>query len=438
MLHLANRMRGSLTLPGDKSISHRALLFAAIGTGRSVITGLGTGDDILRTAQCLRQLGVRIDLDVGVARVESPGFAMWHTPAAPLDCGNSGTTMRLLLGLVAAHPVLTVQLDGDSSLRNRPMARVVQPLIAMDAQIQSQGGRPPLVVTGRTLHGAAHVLPVASAQVKSALLLAGLFAEGETAVVEPLQSRDHTERMLAGLGVALENVGTRHAITGRGPRAVLPALGDFVVPGDPSSAAFAIVAAALHRDADVTVRQFSHNPTRAGFLRVLERMGARLETHGWADVAGEPVADVRARSSRLQAADIVPAEVPSLIDELPILSLAAAAAQGTSHFQGLAELRVKESDRLAAIVRLLDLLGVETQSGADWLTITGKGSAADFAATAQSYAPGLDHRMAMTAAIANLVSPSELKVAGFAEAVGSSWPNFETDMAQLVYPDAAG
>ncbi len=434
MLNHAQHLRGSLTLPGDKSISHRALLFAALGTGRSVLTGLGTGADVLGTAHCLRQLGVAIAIADDVAHVHSPGFSGWLTPAHPLDCGNSGTTMRLLIGLLAAHPRLTAQLDGDASLRKRPMARVVEPLTAMGAQIAADLGRPPLRVVGQTLHGATHVLPVASAQVKSALLLAGLFAVGETIVQEPLPSRDHTERMLAGLGVQLRSAGTRHAIAGRGPDAQLPALGDFAVPGDPSSAAFAVVAAVLHPNAAITVRGFSHNPTRVGFLRVLARMGAHVATAHPATVAGEPVGDVLAQSAVLQATDIAPDEVPSLIDELPILALAAAAAHGTSQFRGLAELRVKESDRLAAIVELLTMLGVATQSGADWLTIVGKGSAGNFAATPASFHPGLDHRMAMTAAIANLCSPSRVAIGGFAEAIGSSWPGFNAAMARLSSP----
>ena len=431
MLSPSPRLRGSLLLPGDKSISHRALLFAGLATGRSALRGLGTGADIACTARCLQALGVAVVQQGDVTHVDSPGFAAWRSPTAPLDCGNSGTTMRLLLGLLAAHPNLHATLDGDDSLRRRPMARVATPLLAMGAQITSHAGRPPLSVTGQTLHGVEHVLAVASAQVKSALLLAGLFATGETRVQEPMASRDHTERMLAGLGVALQRVGDRHAITGQGPLAQLPPLGDFAVPGDPSSAAFPIVAALLHPDADVQVRQFSHNPTRIGFLAVLQRMGAQVEVLASATLAGEPVGDVRVRSAQLRATDIAVAEVPSLIDELPILALAAAAADGTSHFAGLAELRVKESDRLAAIVHLLDRLGVATQSGADWLTIVGQGGVRGWSAIEQEFAPGLDHRMAMTAAVANLVSPSRLTIPGFAEAVTSSWPSFVADLTGL-------
>ncbi len=427
----AQRLRGSLTLPGDKSISHRALLLAALAQGRSVLHGLGTGDDVQRTAACLRQLGVQITQQADATHVASPGFAGWKTPEATLDCGNSGTTMRLLLGILAAHPDLTATLDGDASLRKRPMARVTGPLAAMGAVILSCEGRPPLTIVGQTLHGAIHDLPVASAQVKSALLLAGLFANGETVVHEPLQSRDHTERMLTALGVPLQREDNRHTIVGQGPRAVLPPLGDFHVPGDPSSAAFAIVAALLHADADVTVRHFSQNPTRIGFLNVLGRMGGHLQTREPSTLAGEPVADVRATSSQLIATDIAEGEVPSLIDELPILALAAAAAAGTSHFCGLAELRVKESDRLAAVVRLLTCLGVPTQSGADWLTVVGMGESSRLRANAGAFVPGLDHRMAMTAAIANLVSPSALEIQGFAAAAGSSWPSFAADFLDL-------
>ena len=406
MLNEINGLCGILTIPGDKSIAHRALLFAALGTGHSRIVGLGTGADIASTARCLRQLGVSIVSDGDVWQVDSPGFGGWQTPADTLDCGNSGTTMRLLTGLLAAHPGLHATLDGDTSLRQRPMARVVEPLTVMGAQIASSQGRPPLVVTGQALHGALHVLPVASAQVKSALLL-------------------------AALGVALRTHGTRHAIAGRGPQAVLPPLGEVHVPGDPSSAAFAIVLAVLHPDADVTVQRVAQNPTRTGFLRVLERMGARVTIAARAQACGEPLGNLRARSSHLCATDIAAQEVPSLIDELPILALAAAAALGTSHFSGLAELRVKESDRLAAILRLLHLLGVPAESGADWLTIHGVGAAAEFDASRAAFRPGLDHRMAMTAEVANLVSPSALEIPGFAEAVASSWPEFTAALAGL-------
>jgi 3-phosphoshikimate 1-carboxyvinyltransferase len=424
-------LHGQLHVPGDKSISHRALLFAALGTGTSQLSGLGTGADVRSTAACLRQLGVAIAITGDSAHVDSPGFAQWRSPVQTLDCGNSGTTMRLLTGLLSAHPNLQATLDGDASLRQRPMARVVEPLLTMGARIATQHGKPPLHVTGQRLRGAHHVLPVASAQVKSALLLAGLFAVGETLVTEPAPSRDHTENLLRSLGVALQSVENTHTVSGLGQQAVLPALGAIAVPGDPSSAAFALVAALLHSEGDVTVHGVAQNPTRTGFLRVLERMGARLDVRARSPSAGEPVGDVRARTSALQATAIVPGEVPSLIDELPILALAAAASQGTSHFAGLAELRVKESDRLAAIVRLLEFLGVACASGPDWLTIHGVGDARHFAASQAVYAPGLDHRMAMTAAVANLVSPSALSIPGFAEAISSSWPDFAEAMAAL-------
>ena len=438
MLDKITQLRGSLPVPGDKSISHRALLFAAIGTGHSALHGLGTGEDIQRTAACLQQLGVHVHQQGTVTRVDSAGFAAWQSPKNVLDCGNSGTTMRLLTGLLAAHPDLQATLDGDASLRQRPMARVVEPLLLMGAQIATQQGKPPLQIAGQTLHTATHVLAVASAQVKSALLLAGLFAQKTpgrrqvTLVQEPGLSRDHTEHMLGGLGVAVRNRRGFLAVPARGPLCVLPPLGAFIVPGDPSSAAFAITAALLHPDADVTVEGVALNPRRTGFLRVLKRMGARLTVRRRAFAAArEPAGDVRARSSALHATDIAPGEVPSLIDELPILALAAAASQGTSHFAGLAELRVKESDRLAAIVRLLELLGVACDSGSDWLTIHGGGDAQHFTASTATYAPGLDHRMAMTAAVANLVGPSALAIRGFSEAIISSWPDFAEAMSGL-------
>lgn len=411
-------------VPGDKSLSHRALLLAGLATGHTQLLGLGTGQDVQATARCLQQLGVEIKLLPTVAEVHSPGFAHWQQPEAVLDCGNSGTTMRLLLGILAAHPHIHAILDGDASLRLRPMARVVTPLQAMGAQIQAKNGKPPLEIHGQRLRGAEHRLEVASAQVKSALLLAGLLADGQTVVQEPLPSRDHTERLLRALGVELQTEGLTHSLTGQGPLLQVPTLGQWQIPGDPSAAAFALVAGILHPSGQMQVPQVLTNPGRLGFVQVLERMGAPIARTDTQVLHGEPQATLRSHHCHLQPTDIAAAEVPSLIDELPILALAASVATGISHFAGIGELKVKESDRLEMIVKLLTLLGIHTEHGPDWLTIHGAGSVQNWQKLEHPWQPGLDHRMAMTAAIAGLCGPHALVVENFQQAAQSSWPDF--------------
>ncbi|MFZ4578279.1 MAG: 3-phosphoshikimate 1-carboxyvinyltransferase [Myxococcota bacterium] len=421
------RLEGTATVPGDKSLSHRALLLSALADGPTDVTGLGTGGDIRSTAAALRALGVDIQFlphasGGPVTRITGRSPRLWRAPTEPLDCGNSGTTLRLLTGVLAGAGLgqggLRAVLTGDESLRSRPMGRVARPLREMGARIDlGPRDRAPVTVIATELTGRHHDLPVASAQVKTALLLAGLQADGETVVREPHLSRDHTERMLRAMGAPIESRGTIHRIR----RAELSPLGRYAVAGDPSSAAFLIVAALLHPRGDVKVNGVCLNPGRVGFLRVLERMGARVEVDQHSEVGGEPVGSLWARTSALHATDLDPDEVPGTIDELPILALAAAGAEGVSCFRGLAELRVKESDRLARTAHLLQSLGVQVEEGAEELTIHGLGSAALLQATA--FDAGLDHRMAMTAAVAGWVGAERVDVTGWS-AVATSFPGF--------------
>lgn len=420
-------LTGALHVPGDKSISHRALLFSALADGPTLVRGLSDGHDVAATRAALQALGIAIERRDDGLRVHGRPLQQWRAGPVALDCGNSGTTMRLLLGVLAAAPGVTATLAGDPSLSRRPMLRVIEPLRRMGAEIQGNPqGAPPLAVQGRQLAGADHALKIASAQVKSALLLAGIHATGTTQVAEPALSRDHSERMLAAMGARLQ----RDGLSVRVWPGTLQPLGDFVVPGDPSSAAFGGVAALLHPRAELRLPGVCLNPTRAGWVEVLQRMGGDVRVVSERQQGGERVAELVARSSSLHAADIAPDQVPSLIDELPILAVAAAAAEGTSRWQGIEELRVKESDRWAAIVRLLTALGVTSRSGDDWLEIDGLGSPAAWQALQEAWQPGLDHRMAMSAAVVGLCGPQPTSVAGF-DTVASSWPGFGMQFAAL-------
>lgn len=428
--HLTSRppqLAGSVAVPGDKSLSHRALLFSALAHGPSRLVGLSGGEDVQATARALRQLGVVIREAGDAIEVEGHGPAAWQSPAKPIDCGNSGTTMRLLCGVLAGLEGVQVQLVGDASLSRRPMLRVVAPLRQMGAQIATgPDGRCPLSITGSSLHGCDHDLPVASAQVKSALLLAGLHASGTTRVREPALSRDHTERLLPALGAPLQRSDGWLCVQ----QGQLTAPGHWRAPGDPSSAAFLVVAGLLHPAAQVTVERVCVNPTRVGWLAVLQRMGADVHIAQPRSEAGEPLAELIARTSRLTATNIAPHEVPSLVDELPILALCALAAQGTSRWHGIGELRVKESDRLAAIARLVRGLGGTCEEGPDWLSIEGLGAVKAWQPLPGPLHADGDHRMAMTAAIAGLCGPHPTQVADFAT-TRSSWPGFADTLRAL-------
>ena len=425
----AARLRGRPALPGDKSISHRALLLALLAEGESRIAAAGDGEDVRSTAGIVRALGATVERlaerDGRVDyRVVSPGGGALAEPEAILDCGNSGTTTRLVAGLLAGRPLFAV-LDGDASLRRRPMGRVVEPLRAMGASFSGRRSATllPLAVTGRSpLDPIDYGTPVPSAQVKSAILLAGLAADGATRVVEAVATRDHTERMLRARGVTVREAALddgRHEIRLVGP-AVVRAI-DETVPADPSGAAFWLVAGAIHPDAELTLEGVSTNPTRRAIIDILRRMGADIEerkrpTPGGAD--GEPVADLVVRSSRLRATELGSAEVAAAIDEIPALCLAAAAAEGTTRIRGAGELRHKESDRIAGIADGLTALGARVRVTGDDIEIEG-GRRLTGAVTETLD----DHRLAMTFAVAGLIAEGETTVLR-PESAAISYPGF--------------
>jgi len=402
-------LNGRVRVPGDKSISHRALLFGAIAEGTTTIEGLLPAEDPISTAACLRAMGAVISPieDGQVITVEGVGLDGLQEPGSVLDCGNSGTTMRLMLGLLAGRNGRHFVLSGDASLRRRPMQRVGQPLALMGAEVRGRdgGNLAPLAVQGRKLHGAVVGTPVASAQVKSALLLAALTAEGKTSVIEPAPSRDHSERMLRAFGADLEVGGEmgRHITVRPGA----PLRGQHVVvPGDISSAAFWLVAGALIPGADLTIENVGLNPTRTGVLEVLDQMGARVEVLNRRDVAGEPVGDLRVVHGPLKPFHFGEEVMPRLVDEVPILSVAACFCDGESRITGAEELRVKETDRLAVMARQLKAMGADIEEHPDGLTIRGgrqlRGTALD---------SETDHRVAMSLAIAAMMAEGDSTLA---------------------------
>ncbi len=404
----------SLSVPGDKSVSHRALMLAAIAEGTSTISGLLVGDDCLATVNALRQMGVTIDRpEDTTAVVHGKGPGTLDAPDNALDLGNSGTAMRLFAGLLAGQRV-PATLSGDESLSRRPMKRVITPLSMMGASISSESGTPPLTI-GNTdeLRGLNYTLPVASAQVKSALLLAGLHARGETYLVEPGVSRDHTERMLRTMGASLMAEDLRIRLPGE--QSLTAA--DISVPADLSSAAFLLLAALLAEDAEITVRGVGVNPTRTGVIEILREMGGNIRVENPRMMGEEPVADLIATSSALRAVT-VPAESVSLaIDEFPVIFVAAAAAEGISRFHGLEELRVKESDRVTAMVQGLRALGVTANETADGAEVLG-GPLGGGHVDSQG-----DHRIAMAFAVAAAGAAEPVRITNVA-AVDTSFPGF--------------
>ncbi|WP_428627456.1 3-phosphoshikimate 1-carboxyvinyltransferase [Sphingopyxis sp.] len=419
-------LQGRIAIPGDKSISHRALMLSALAVGESRVTGLLEGHDVLATAAAMRAMGASIERrDDGEWRIHGVGVGGLLQPREALDMGNSGTSTRLLMGLVATHPI-TATFVGDASLSGRPMGRVIDPLSAMGADISaSPGGRLPLMVRGLApAIPFAYRLPVASAQVKSAVLLAGLNTPGITEVIEPVPTRDHSERMLRGFGADLtvetDADGTRH-IRVRGEAELKPQT--IIVPGDPSSAAFFIVAALLVPGSDVTITNVGLNPTRAGLVDVLKAMGGDIKLIDPREVGGEPVADLRVRHSVLKGIDVDPAVAPSMIDEFPVLFVAAALAQGRTTTTGLDELRVKESDRLAVMMTGLRAIGARVDETDDGLIIDGTGG--DPLPGGATIAGHLDHRICMSFAVAGLVSRAPVTIDDIAP-VATSFPNFET------------
>jgi 3-phosphoshikimate 1-carboxyvinyltransferase len=433
----ARRLRGELRLPGDKSVSHRALMLALLAEGESRIDAAGDGADIRSTAGIVAALGASVertreDPRTVDYRVVSPGADGLRQPGAVLDCGNSGTSLRLFSGILAGLP-LTATLDGDASLRGRPVARIIEPLRSMGATLHGRNGDtlPPVTIEGHSpLHAIAYRTPVPSAQVKSAILLAALRATGRTTVSEAVATRDHTERMLRARGVPVDRtVEADGSVTIGLDGGVRVRTIDERVPGDVSAAAFWLVAGTIHPDAAIRLHDVGVNPTRRSVIDLLRAMGARIDERvtgpGEVAEAGEPLATLTVRSSELRAIDLSPAEVAGAIDEIPILCLAASQARGISRIRGAGELRHKESDRLAGIVTGLRALGADIRLEGDDIVIHGP-SALTGAATDSLG----DHRLAMTFAVAALVATGSTSVAGAASA-SVSYPGFFDELERI-------
>jgi 3-phosphoshikimate 1-carboxyvinyltransferase len=425
----AGPLVGRIRVPGDKSISHRALMFASLAVGQTRIDGLLEGEDVLRTAAAMRALGAAITRDGGTWRVAGRGIGGLVEPDDVLDMGNSGTAARLLTGLLATHPIFTV-MTGDASLRRRPMRRVTDPLAATGARFTArEGGRLPLAIegTGEAL-SIEHRLLVASAQVKSALLLAGLNARGDSVVDEPVPTRDHTENMLRHFGARLtveplEGGGNRLTLAGQ-PELVAR---DVEIPGDPSSAAFPLVAALLVPGSSVTVARAGLAPLRTGLLQSLREMGADLTLADRREQGGEPIGDITATASALRAVDVPADRAPSMIDEYPILAVACACAHGTSRLRGLGELRVKESDRLTATAALLTANGVRVTIEGDDLLIEGSGGPPPGGGHALTL---MDHRLAMSAIVLGLAARAPVSIDD-TRFIDTSFPGFVALMNSL-------
>jgi 3-phosphoshikimate 1-carboxyvinyltransferase len=412
----AASVQGGVALPGDKSISHRAVLIGAIADGESRIGGFGRSGDTESTIAAVRALGVEVDEADDELRVRGAGLRGLRAPAEPLDCGNAGTLARLLAGILAGQHGQQFELTGDESLRSRPMGRIAEPLVAMGAGVETDGGRLPLGIDARPLRPIRYELPVTSAQVKSCVLLAGLYADdGPTAVVEPVPTRDHTERLLRAAGA---RVSSSPGLVEVWPADRLEPLA-LQVPGDFSAAAPFLVAATLLPGSRLRLSGVGVNPTRTGLLHVLERMGARISLYNRGTSGGEPVADVEVEHAELTATEVEPAEVPALIDELPLFALAASMARGESRVRGARELREKETDRIETMTNALRPLGVRIRAVQDGFRVRGvptrpKGGAMESQG---------DHRIAILGAVAGLVSREGVRVGG-AEAVSISFPGF--------------
>jgi 3-phosphoshikimate 1-carboxyvinyltransferase len=412
----AASVQGGIAVPGDKSISHRAVLLGAVADGQTVIEAFGRSADTESTIEAVRALGVAVGEDGDTVSVTGSGLRGLRDPDGPIDCGNAGTLVRLLSGILAGQDGTQFELAGDESLSRRPMGRIAEPLALMGAVVETSGGGLPLRIEGRALTPIRYELPVASAQVKSCVLLAGLLADGgPTTVVEPVPTRDHTERMLRAAGAVVR--------TSPGSVEVRPAERleplRFTVPGDFSSAAPFLVAATLLPGSRLRIAGVGVNPTRTGLMNVLERMGARISLYNRTASGGEPVADIEVEHADLVATEVGPNEVPGLIDELPLFALAASMARGESLVRGAAELRQKESDRIETVTTALRALGVRIKSSDDGFRVVGvpsrpKGGAMD---------SGGDHRIAMLGAVAGLVSREGARIEG-AEAVSVSFPGF--------------
>ncbi|MEW9856258.1 3-phosphoshikimate 1-carboxyvinyltransferase [Novosphingobium sp. M1R2S20] len=431
-------LRGRIRVPGDKSISHRAIMLSALAVGESRISGLLEGEDVLATAAAMRAMGAQVErTGEGAWAVHGVGVGSLLQPEQALEMGNSGTSTRLLMGLIASHPIQAT-FTGDASLSKRPMGRVIEPLSQMGAEVNaSTGGKLPLILRGAApAVPISYRLPVASAQVKSAVLLAGLNTPGVTTVIEPVPTRDHSERMLRGFGaevsVDIEPDGTR-VISVTGHAELRPQV--IEVPGDPSSAAFFLVAGLVVPGSDLVVENVGLNPTRAGLVEVLRAMGGSIDEVARREVGGEPVADLRVRHSALSGIEVDPALAPSMIDEFPALFVAAALAQGTTITTGLDELRVKESDRLSVMATALQAAGARLEELEDGLVIHGS-AGEPLRGTQGAIATHLDHRIAMSMAVAGLASRTGVEVDD-TRPIATSFPAFETMLAQLATEEPA-
>lgn len=423
--HNIKGLKGEVTVPGDKSISHRAVMFGALSEGKTEITNFLQGADCLSTIGCFRRLGIDIENQENTVTIWGKGLDGLSAPSGTLDAGNSGTTTRLISGILAAQP-FTTTLTGDSSIQKRPMKRIMEPLSMMGARIESLNGNgcAPLQINGSPLHGIHYHSEVASAQVKSAILLAGLYAEGETAVTEPVLSRNHSELMLRTFGANIRSEGTTAVISPR-PRLTGQKIR---VPGDISSAAYFIAAGLLVPGSDILIRNVGINPTRAGILKAAKAMGGHVSLLN-ENREGEPTADLHVVYRPLHGTVIEGDMIPTLIDELPIIAVMAAAASGTTIIRNAAELKVKESNRIDVMVRNLSAMGCSITGTEDGMIIEGKGSS-ELPLTGAVIDSFADHRIAMSFAVASLIAEGETTIRG-SECVSISYPDFYSDLLSL-------
>lgn len=416
----AERLRGEIRVPGDKSISHRGVMLGSIAEGNTLLTGFLNGADCISTMECFREMGVEIKQEGEEVQVRGAGLRGLRKPGRVLDAGNSGTTMRILSGILSGQPFEAV-LDGDASLRKRPMKRIIDPLTEMGADICSEGGFAPLRIQGGELHGIAYESPAASAQVKSSILLAGLYAEGETRVKEPFLSRNHTELMLRAFGADCMSEGNTACLRpGRSLHGI-----SIRVPGDISSAAYFLGAGLLVPDSEVVIKEVGINPTRSGILDVLKRMKAEISVENTHETAGEMAADLIVRSSSLVGTKIGGEEIPRLIDELPLIAVLAAVAEGQTVIRDAAELKVKESDRITLTVGMLKDMGAVAYATEDGMVIEGSGSLCGARIRTDK-----DHRIAMSAAVAGLIAEGETEICD-PECVRISYPGFFDTLERL-------
>lgn len=420
---MKKRLRGTLSVPGDKSISHRGVMFGSIAKGTTELTGFLDGADCRSTIACFRAMGIKIEQVKDHVMIHGNGLHGLQAPTSMLDVGNSGTTTRLISGILSAQN-FTSELNGDASIQKRPMKRIMDPLSQMGASIISLKGNDcaPLRITGQPLHGIHYNSPVASAQVKSCILLAGLYADGETSVTEPAISRNHTELMLGGFGATIRSEGNTAIIQ---PAKELYGQ-QIAIPGDISSAAYFIAAGLIAEDADILITNVNTNPTRAGIIEVAKAMGGKITLENERIVSGEPVADLHVVSSTLHGCEISGDIIPTLIDEIPVIAVMASAAVGTTTIRDAAELKVKESDRIATVTENLRAMGAAINPTADGMII--EGGKALHGATIQTY---LDHRIAMAFTVASLLTEEEVTL-DHPECVTISYPEFYQDFQKIM------